>query len=201
MFKQWLNVILLLMVGKLVIGGPHTGTYSFNKGINKANATIYIQHFTNDSMFVYITAISGAPEFNTLDFRGILPIMGDSSSYTFKNGCRINLLFKGNMLRVWEDTTCKLTCTLSNQYKKNSTNIKKSSTIVTDFVEKQGICISDSTAVFAVPSVSTPIPLQFLSARTSVKITDEYKQFYLIELKAQQNDFLWVLKKNIQLQK
>jgi hypothetical protein len=32
-----------------------------------------------------------------------------------------------------------------------------------------------------------------------VKITDEFKQFYLIELKNKQNEFLWVLKKNIQL--
>lgn len=198
--KKGIAFLILLCVCVVSFAGKHTGTYSFNKGLNKANATVYVTHFKEDSAFIYITAISGMPEFNTLDFRGFVAISDSKASYTFKDACTIQFVFSVSNMVIIEDSVCKLNCSIASKYKKISPLLKKSSTLISDFVEKQGRIKNDSTIVYKVPLLESEIAYT-LTNQTEVKITDEYKQFYLIELKNKQNEFLWVLKKNIQLVK
>ena len=196
--KRFLILILVVFLTNTIFAGKLTGTYSFSKGLNKANATVYVNQFSEDSAFIYITAISGMPDFNTLDFRGFIYLVENKGSYIFKDSCKIYFTFSGNSLSIVEDSICKLPCSLASKYKKTSPVLKKSSTIISEFVEKNGKIKNDSTLIYKIPLLESEISCSILK-ETPIKITDEYKQFYLIELKNKQNEFLWVLKKNIQL--
>ena len=138
------------------------------------------------------------PDFNTLDFRGFITIYDNVASYTFKNNCSIQFQFLVNNLTITEDSLCHLQCSLAAKYKKMSPALKKSSIMVSDYVEKQGVIKTDMVEVYKIPLLESELALT-LSKETPVKMIDEYKQFYLIELKNKQNEFLWVLKKNIQI--
>lgn len=196
--KKGILFLVMFCVTIVSYAGKYTGTYSFNKGLNKANATIYVNHYKDDSAFIYITAVSGMPDFNTLDFRGFITIYDNVASYTFKNNCSIQFQFLGNNLTITEDSLCHLQCSLAAKYKKTSPALKKSSIMVSDYVEKQGVIKTDMVEVYKIPLLESELALT-LSKETPVKMIDEYKQFYLIELKNKQNEFLWVLKKNIQI--
>ena len=196
--KKGILFLVMFCVTIVSYAGKYTGTYSFNKGLNKANATIYVNHYKDDSAFIYITAVSGMPDFNTLDFRGFITIYDNVASYTFKNNCSILFQFLVNNLTITEDSLCHLQCSLAAKYKKTSPALKKSSIMVSDYVEKQGVIKTDMVEVYKIPLLESELALT-LSKETPVKMIDEYKQFYLIELKNKQNEFLWVLKKNIQI--
>ena len=196
--KKGILFLVMFCVTIVSYAGKYTGTYSFNKGLNKANATIYVNHYKDDSAFIYITAVSGMPDFNTLDFRGFITIYDNVASYTFKNKCSIQFQFLVNNLTITEDSLCHLQCSLAAKYKKTSPALKKSSIMVSDYVEKQGVIKTDMVEVYKIPLLESELALT-LSKETPVKMIDEYKQFYLIELKNKQNEFLWVLKKNIQI--
>jgi len=196
--KKGILFLVMFCVTIVSYAGKYTGTYSFNKGLNKANATIYVNHYKDDSAFIYITAVSGMPDFNTLDFRGFITIYDNVASYTFKNNCSIQFQFLVNNLTITEDSLCHLQCSLAAKYKKMSSALKKSSIMVSDYVEKQGVIKTDMVEVYKIPLLESELALT-LSKETPVKMIDEYKQFYLIELKNKQNEFLWVLKKNIQI--
>jgi hypothetical protein len=196
--KKGILFLVMFCVTIVSYAGKYTGTYSFNKGLNKANATIYVNHYKDDSAFIYITAVSGMPDFNTLDFRGFIAIYDNVATYTFKNNCSIQFQFLGNNLTITEDSLCHLQCSLAAKYKKTSPVLKKSSVMVSDYVEKQGVIKTDMVEVYKIPLLESELALT-LSKETPVKMIDEYKQFYLIELKNKQNEFLWVLKKNIQI--
>ena len=196
--KKGILFLVMFCVTIVSYAGKYTGTYSFNKGLNKANATIYVNHYKDDSAFIYITAVSGMPDFNTLDFRGFITIYDNVASYTFKNNCSIQFQFLVNNLTITEDSLCHLQCSLAAKYKKTSPALKKSSIMVSDYVEKQGVIKTDMVEVYKIPLLESELALT-LSKETPVKMIDEYKQFYLIELKNKQNEFLWVLKKNIQI--
>lgn len=196
--KKGILFLVMFCVTIVSYAGKYTGTYSFNKGLNKANATIYVNHYKDDSAFIYITAVSGMPDFNTLDFRGFITIYDNVASYTFKNNCSIQFQFLVNNLTITEDSLCHLQCSLAAKYKKMSPALKKSSIMVSDYVEKQGVIKTDMVEVYKIPLLESERALT-LSKETPVKMIDEYKQFYLIELKNKQNEFLWVLKKNIQI--
>lgn len=196
--KRGIAFLILFCVCVVSFAGKFTGTYSFNKGLNKSNATVYVNHFKDDSAFVYITAVSGMPDFNTLDFRGFITIYENVASYTFKNNCTIQFQFSGNGMTITEDSMCHLQCPIATKYKRTTPALKKSSIMVSEFVEKQGKLKSDSVEIYKIPLMDSEIAYS-LSKNTEMKIIDEYKQFYLIEVKNKQNEFLWVLKKNIQL--
>ena len=196
--KKGILFLVMFCVTIVSYAGKYTVTYSFNKGLNKANATIYVNHYKDDSAFIYITAVSGMPDFNTLDFRGFITIYDNVASYTFKNNCSIQFQFLVNNLTITEDSLCHLQCSLAAKYKKMSPALKKSSIMVSDYVEKQGVIKTDMVEVYKIPLLESELALT-LSKETPVKMIDEYKQFYLIELKNKQNEFLWVLKKNIQI--
>jgi len=196
--KKGVLLLVMLFVVVVTFAGKYTGTYSFNKGVNKANAMVYVNHFKDDSAFVYITAVSGMPDFNTLDFRGFITIYDNVASYTFKNNCSIQFQFLANNIMITEDSLCHLQCSLAAKYKKVSPTLKKSSIMVSDYVEKQGLIKTDMVEASKIPLLTSELALT-LSKDTPVKMIDEYKQFYLIELKNKQNEFLWVLKKNIQI--
>ena len=196
--KKGILFLVMFCVTIVSYAGKYTGTYSFNKGLNKANATIYVNHYKDDSAFIYITAVSGMPDFNTLDFRGFITIYDNVASYTFKNNCSIQFQFLVNNLTITEDSLCHLQCSLAAKYKKMSPALKKSSIMVSDYVEKQGVIKTDMVEVYKIPLLESELALTLLK-ETPVKMIDEYKQFYLIELKNKQNEFLWVLKKNIQI--
>jgi hypothetical protein len=196
--KKGILFLVMFCVTIVSYAGKYTGTYSFNKGLNKANATIYVNHYKDDSAFIYITAVSGMPDFNTLDFRGFIAIYDNVATYTFKNNCSIQFQFLGNNLTITEDSLCHLQCSLAAKYKKMSPVLKKSSIMVSDYVEKQGVIKTDMVEVYKIPLLESELALT-LSKEVPVKMIDEYKQFYLIELKNKQNEFLWVLKKNIQI--
>lgn len=198
--KKGIVLLVMLCVGVVAIAGKFTGTYNFNMGLNKANATVYVNHFKEDSAFIYITAVSGMPDFNTLDFRGFITIYDNVASYTFKNSCGIQFQFLGNSLLITEDTLCHLQCPIATKYKKTSPALKKSNIMVSEYVEKQGVLKTDSVEIYKIPLLASEVSFT-LSKDAPVKITDEFKQFYLIEVKNKQNEFLWVLKKNIQLLK
>jgi hypothetical protein len=82
---------------------------------------------------------------------------------------------------ITEDSLCHLQCSLAAKYKKVSPTLKKSSIMVSDYVEKQGLIKADMVEVYKIPLLASELALT-LSKDTPVKMIDEYKQFYLIEL-------------------
>ncbi|KXK41777.1 MAG: hypothetical protein UZ11_BCD004001750 [Bacteroidetes bacterium OLB11] len=80
--KKIFFFICLILPTYSLIAGDYSGVYSFNKGVNKANGTLFLFQFTEDSSFFYLSCFSGAPEFSLVNVKGFLKI--DSNKFEFK---------------------------------------------------------------------------------------------------------------------
>ena len=178
----------------------YSGIYSYNKGMNKAGATLYLSHFSEDSAFFLIQAMSGMPDFFTTEIKGFIRIDNGLGIYQPKDSCRIEFIFTTSSCTISENGYCKNEFGTDGKYKKTATKVKKGIGLLPGFSDKSGTITQDSTSCYSIPHYSSPSACSLLN-NESVTITDEFNGFYLIEIKSKKNEFLWVPKKNIQLAK
>lgn len=175
-------------------GIDYSGVYSFNKGINKENGTLFLFQFKDDSAFFYLNNFSGAPDFFLTNVKGFLKI--DSNSMEFKKGqCIITLNAKSNQIIIKQDSLCKFEHPIDGIYKKFTNNLKKTNTWFTEYTERATKLKRDSIPIFFAPSESAKI-IGSLSIDSKIHILDEVANFYLIELNNKKNEFYWIEKKN-----
>lgn len=178
----------------------YSGVYSYNKGINKANGYLYIFHFKPDSMFFYISSVSGAPDYLMSNLKGFASI--DSNNAVFaKNNCIIQFdldIKKG--ISIKQNDTCVFEFPFNGIYKKNNQPLKRNTTWMTEYSEKNGFIKSDSLILYDVPHYSSQNNVS-LQKGTTVKVLDEYNGFYLIEINHKKTEFIWAPKKWVQLSK
>lgn len=167
--------------------------------MNKASATLYITEFNNDSAFIMLQAMSGAPDFFTTEIKGFISIEQEHGLYKGKDSSSIEFLFNAVSCTLVEHN-CKYDFSTQGKYKKTSQQLKKGFLFMPAYSDKHGIIKNDSTICYSIPHQTTN-DAAFLNKNADVTITDEFNGYYLIELKNKKNEFLWVLKKNVQLLK
>ncbi|MBL7773466.1 MAG: hypothetical protein JNM95_11440 [Chitinophagaceae bacterium] len=202
-FSELKTVFLALgcFVSVLVNGqATWSGVYSFNKGINKDQGTLYLQQFKSDSAYFYLNFISAMPDFNMYALKGFMQIQNQEGMYQKGDSLRIQFLLQGNLLILKADSIALPERGILTKYKKNSPTVKKNSTLYIDYVEKTGLVKSDSAYLFEVPHVEGKQCGQ-LRPNDEVKIIDSFGAFYLIELPDRVKEFVWVQKKYIVLNK
>ena len=178
----------------------YSGIYSYNKGMNKASATIYITQFSGDSAFFMVQAMSGMPDFFTTELKGFIRIENGNGLYNYKDSCKIEFTFTSSSCAMTENGNCRHDFSTDGKYKKTATKIKKGVSLLPAFSDKSGTVTKDSISCYSIPHYSSPSGCS-LQKDQGVTITDEFNGFYLIEIKSKKNEFLWVPKKNIQLAK
>lgn len=177
-----------------------TGVYSFNKGLNKANATLYVFQFKEDSAFIYYSGLSGMPDFNTTSFKGYISIDLNTAIFPESKTCSVNFLFSRNEMKILDSNSCTFEMNPAGKYKKINSNPKKSATMMLDFTEKKGEIKDDTVKAFFAPHQEASVVASFKKGE-SIKIIDQYKQYYLIEHKSKKNEFTWVLKSQVTILK
>lgn len=192
-------ISFLLGMAMTMFAAKYTGIYSYNKGMNKASSTMYISEFTSDSAFFMLQAMSGAPDFYTTEIKGFISIENEHGTYKGKDSCSIDFTFNPVSCTLVEHN-CKYDFSTEGKYKKTSSQLKKGFLLMPAFSDKHGIIKADSTYCYSIPH-QTLNDIKLLMKNDAVNITDEFNGFYLIELKNKKNEFLWVLKKNVQLLK
>ena len=168
--------------------------------MNHESGMIYIFQFKPDSAFFMLQAVSGMPDFNTTELKGFIQIDSNRGNYHGKDSAEIQFVFTNSACLLEENNFCKYNFSTKGKYKKTSNKLLKANMLMPSIGDKSGVVKKDSTCAYLVPVYHTT-PSTFLSSQTTVQITDEFNGFYLIELKNKKNEFLWVLKKNIQLYK
>lgn len=207
--KNIIWLLVLLSIGHLTLATStdFTGVYSYSKGINKANSTIYICQFKEDSAFVYVQAVSGMPDFFTTDEKGFATLIDHQFTMKTKENCVITLDMNSNILTCTDNIDCKYEFSVAGKYKKtmphqargHSTNgLKKGATMMFQFIEKMGNINKDSTVSYQAPHADAKTIFTY-SKNDILKIQDEFNGYYLVENSKQKNEFQWVLKKYINL--
>lgn len=184
----------------LAYSGPLTGVYSYSKGVNKAGATIYLNHFKDDSAFIYMTAISGAPDFLTTELKCFIRIQGQEARYQSKDSCGIQFYFSPSQVELVQHASCPFEYPTDGKYKKTGPQLKKGSMLMLSYTEKIARVAMDSIWALDAPHSEAKAVIQ-LKKDMDVTITDEYRGYYLIELKSHKTEFLWVHKKHLVLPK
>lgn len=177
-----------------------TGVYSFNKGINKDQGTLYVQQFKSDSAYFYLNFISALPDFDMFAMKGFIAIQENEGYFRKVDSLRLRFHLQGSALQLLSDTLLVAPKGLLSKYKKTASQVKKNSTLYLDYVEKSGLVKSDSAVVLEVPHLEGKM-IATLHANDEVKIIDSFAGFYLIELNDKLKEFLWVQKKYISLNK
>ncbi len=190
--------LLLLVVYSISNAVSYTGIYSYNKGVNKANGTLYVTHFKEDSAFFMVQTVSGMPDFFTTEIKGFMQIENNMGLYIAKDSCKIEFTFTTVSCSLNENIECKFDFSTNGKYKKTSPKLKKGSSMMPLFVDKKGTVKTDTVYCLSAPNASSATQC-LLQKNDEVQITDEFNGYYLIELKNKKNEFLWVWKKNIQL--
>ena len=178
----------------------YTGIYNYNKGLNKANGTLYVFHFKPDSAFFYLNAISGMPDFLSTDIKGFLRIDSSIAYIKEAESCRLVIKFLSGKCVIEQDTLCKYEFNTSGTYKRSATALKRNATMLLNYVEKPARTTSDTIMAYLAPH-SDAKTKTIICKTGDIKVIDEYKQFLLIEHKKYKQEFLWVYKKNILLPK
>lgn len=168
--------------------------YSFNKGNNKDQGSIYITQFKTDSAFFILNFISGMPDFNMVSSKGFLSIQEKEGRYQLGDSIRIRFSLQGSNLILSSDTLLKGEKGILTRYKKSAGVTKKNSTFYLDYVEKMANVKSDSAMLFEVPHGEGKL-CGNLHSKQEVKIIDSFGSFYLIELPDRLKEFLWVPKR------
>lgn len=198
--RRIILIISALLGFSLAEAQDVTGIYSYSKGLNKPNGTLYVMQFKPDSAFIYLNAISGMPDFLTTDLKGCIRL--DSSIGYFKEvaSCRIVLHFEKMKCIIAQDSLCNYEFNTSGTFKKTSSTLKRSPTMLLNYSEKPAKTTSDTIMAYLAPHIEAKTK-SILCKDGDIKVIDEYKQFLLIEHKKYKQEFLWVLKKQILLPK
>lgn len=195
-----LFILYFLFCSSLCYAIDYSGVYSYNKGINKANGYLYVFHFKPDSMFFYISTVSGAPDFLMSNLKGFASIDSNNAVY-IKNNCIIQFdldLKKG--ISIKQNDTCIFEFSLNGIYKKNNQALKRNTTWMTEYSEKNALIKSDSLILYNVPHYYGQNNVS-LQKGTTVKVLDEFNGFYLLEINHKKTEFIWAPKKWVQLSK
>jgi hypothetical protein len=177
----------------------YSGIYAFSKGLNKPNGSLCVFHIKSDTVFYYLSNMTGAPDFNLTNMKGFLKVDSSNASYK-KDSCGILLNFKPAVISVSQSKGCKSDFMVEGDYKKSGNSLKRPNTWMTEYTEKGGVILVDSSVVYFAPHVEAKA-LFSLKKETAIKILDEVNGFYLIESPKQKNEFHWTLKKNVLLNK
>lgn len=198
--KKLCWTISLVMLHFIVFAGNFTGTYSFNKGMNKASGSLIINQFSTDSAFFILQAVSGDPDFFTIELKGFIQIDSLKGFYQTKDSCSIQFNFSNTSCSLLFNPICKYDYKADGKYKRINSTVKKGSSLMPAFSDKFGTIKKDSVLCYSIPHISSPEKINLLK-NDKVNITDDCNGFYLIEVKNKKNEFLWVSKKDIQLLK
>jgi hypothetical protein len=153
-----------------------TGVYSFNKGMNKASGTLYINQFSEDSAFFLLETVSGMPDFIMTDAKGFLRIENNTAFYRRKDTCGIEFLFTTTSCSLTENGSCRFEFSPNGKYKKTSNVVKKCPSLLPAMADKSGIISKDSVYGFVAPHRSAPLTMM-INKGEEVQITDEYNGF------------------------
>lgn len=175
---------------------PFTGVYQYNKGLNKANASLYILQYKEDSAFFYLNAISGLPDFNTTELKGFIRMEADRGIYIQKDSCQLEFKLTGSTMTVNEESHCHFEATASGKFKRSSPIMKKNSTFLLSYTEKSAVLKIDSALCYEAPTFSSNV-IYTLPKNAEFKIIDEFQRFFLIELKEKASVFLWITKSSL----
>lgn len=197
--KKYFLIVSFLFLGFWLQAIDYSGIYNYNKGVNKANGTICLFQINMDSAFFYLNNMSGAPDFNLTTIKGFLRIDTNACFYK-KDSCKIQFVYANNILTVSQNNACKYDFSVDGKYKKMNNTLKKPNTWMTEYTEKSGIILADSSLVYMAPHQASK-QISMLKKETNVKVIDEMNGFYLIEIPKQKNEFLWTAKKNVLLNK
>lgn len=173
-----------------------TGVYTFSKGVNKANGTLYVYQWSTDSAFIILQAVSGMPDFFTIERKGFIRIENNKGILAGKDTCDAELHFSPAQCQWNDNAGCKQEFSAAARYKRINTQLKKSSTFMPGVDMRNGTVNRDSVACYVAPHRSADL-MRILSKTQDVQITDEYNGFYLVELPNRLHEFLWVPKKLI----
>ncbi len=184
----------------LLFAQKWTGNYSYSKGVNKEQASIYLNHYQNDSAFFYLTYMSGMPDFNTFSIKGFMAIHDDDGSFVKNDSNKLKLILKTGSIKIIGDSLFNAEPGILHTYKKQGNALKKNSTIFIDYIEKQGKTKTDSCVVLSVPIATGPV-IMSLQKGKEVKIIDEFGSYYMVEVADKNTEFLWIAKKNLTLLK
>lgn len=176
-----------------------SGTYVVNKGVNKEQASLYINQFRSDSAFIYLTYMSGAPEFETESIKGFV-VVHDHEGWFSDSGHSFRLVFANTSIRLVQNTPSAAHPEIFTKYRRLSNQCKRSSTMYIDFSERQANAKLDSLDLFEVPNVNGKI-LFTVGRQEELKIVDSFGSFYLVETHDHNKEFLWAQKKYINLKK
>ena len=169
-----------------------TGVYSFSKGLNKPNGTLYLIHFQPDSAFFYLSSLSGAPDFFSTDIKGFAQI--DSNTARFKRDkCLITMQFGKNVVEISHDTVCGFEYPVAGQFKKTSPVAKRSATMLLNYTERPVKAEGDSLQVYSAPHTMATSRMVLCKAG-DLKVVDEFRGFYLIDHRKFKTEFMWVPK-------
>ncbi len=177
----------------------YSGIYAFSKGLNKPGGSLCVFQIKSDTVFYYLSNMTGAPDFNLTNMKGFLRIDSSTAQYR-RDSCKVHLEFKQSVISVNQSNGCKSDFTVEGQYKKNGNSLKRPVTWMTEYTEKSGVILADSSLVYMAPHQASK-QISMLKKETNVKVIDEMNGFYLIEIPKQKNEFLWTAKKNVLLNK
>lgn len=195
-----LLIFCLIFYTSLCYALDYSGVYSFNKGINKANGYLYVFHFKPDSLFFYLSTVSGAPDFLMSNLKGFASIDSNNAVYV-KNNCIIQFGIDAKKgISIKQNDTCVFEFSFNGIYKRNNQALKRNTTWMTEYSEKNAVIKLDSLILYNVPHYSSQNNVS-LQKGTSVKVLDEYNGFYLIEINHKKTEFIWAPKKWVQLSK
>ena len=174
----------------------YTGVYLFNKGLNKANGSLYVVQINDDSAFIMLQAVSGLPDFFTLEYKGFIRIENNSGVFNAKDSCRIQLNLSATACRLMQNDACGIEFSCDANYKRVSRQVKKGSSFMPGIISRKGRILKDSTTCHQAPYQHAAMVIA-IQKDQEVIISDEYNGYYLVELKTRKNEFLWVSKKNV----
>lgn len=197
--KYFLTIILVLFCFEL-FSNNFSGSYAYNKGMNKASGNFYLNHFKEDSAFFMLQTVSGMPDFFTTELKGFIKIENMIGTFVTKDSCMLHFNFTNSSATLTDNVNCKFDFSPAGKYKKTTPILKKGSGFLPAFADKNGLVVSDSIKCYSIPSSSGKVEY-VLYKNEKVQISDDFSGFYMIEIKSKKNLFLWVSKKSIQLLK
>lgn len=187
-----LLIVLSISSAQRMYAQRFTGIYSFSKGLNKPNGTLYLIHFQPDSAFFYLSTLSGAPDFFSTDLKGFARI--DSNLARFKrDNCLITMQFGKTGVEISHDSACGLEYPVAGQFKKTGPVPKRSATMVLNYTERLVQANADSLQVYCAPHAIASSRMVQCKAG-DLKIVDEFRGFYLIDHRKFKTEFMWVPK-------
>lgn len=176
-----------------------SGIYSVNKGVNKEQASIYLHHYKPDTAFLYLTYLSGAPDFEPYCMKGFIHVSENSGRYADSSN-RVHFFFTRSSLSMVADTPCKLKSCILTKFRKTTSIPNRNRTMYIDFTEHNAQSKTDTLLVYEVPDVQSKV-LYTLNKTDEIKVVDSYGAFYLIETPDNGKEFLWVQKKYLNVKK